>query len=106
VFTHMSSVPLEVQPCCRLTCRLCSPCQYLCFFWQAKQANGAYHPPKAGGKGQKQGEGGGQYHSHSDKQVMLYRHPCIDHACNCCCGRHASDALLVQLVGTLPNRPA
>ena len=37
---------------------------------QAKQANGAYHPPKAGGKGQKQGEGGGHHHSHSDKQVL------------------------------------
>jgi carbonic anhydrase len=35
---------------------------------QAKQANGAYHPPKAGSKGQKQGEGGGHHHSHSNKQ--------------------------------------
>lgn len=42
-----------------------------CPFLQAKQANRAYHPPKAGGKGQKQGEGGGHHHSHSDKQVLM-----------------------------------
>jgi hypothetical protein len=66
---HVSA--LEVMPCCRLRCKSSFPCQlrvHACL--QAKQANGAYHPPKAGGKGQKQGEGGGHHHSHSDKQVM------------------------------------
>lgn len=43
---------------------------------QAKQQDGTYHPPKAGGKGQKGGDGGQQ----SDKQACKTR-LCHDSGC-------------------------